>query len=406
MTPETSPTSRRSVLGLLGAAPIAAGLLTAGQPAQASVSRSIPSDLRSGGKFDRFVADRAAKDLFSGVVLLAYRGRPVLRRAFGMANKASSAPNRLDTRFDLASVTKTFTAVAVAQLAQQGKIAFHEKLGAYLQGFPAEIGQTVTIHQLLTHTSGIGRPAVGTEPPTRPEWDTIKKVWDGTAKAIRALPLQFTPGTQYRYSNDGFFLLGEIVAAVSGQSYYDYVREQIFTPAQMAHSDFFTKPQVTADRAIARPYMSQPSGSRIDFTTSDFFPFVGGPHRGAYSTGTLRDVHRFNASYGNGAGGVVSTTHDVSAFQRAFTRGKLLPPSLQQVLAQGSAGGGGQQGPGLCGGKLEGQMPGGSAPGLTALTFASADGRTQFAMSVTLNTADTRRVVPAKAVEAVLCPAT
>lgn len=330
MTHETSTsrTSRRSVLGLLGAAPIAAGLLTAGQPAhaEASASRLIPADLRVGGKFDRFIADRAAKDLFSGVVLLAYRGRPVLRRTYGMANKASSAPNRLDTRFDLASVTKTFTAVAVAQLAQQGKIAFHEKLGAYLQGFPAEIGQTVTVHQLLTHTSGIGRPAVGTEPPTRPEWNTIQKVWDGTAKAIRALPLQLTPGTQYRYSNDGFFLLGEIVAAVSGQSYYDYVRQHIFTPAKMTHSGFFTKTQVTADRTIARPYATQPSGSRADFTTSDFFPFVGGPHRGAYATAT--DLLAFARALRN-------STLLGPAYAELITTGKMImPPSEQQGLTR------------------------------------------------------------------------
>ncbi|MFI7639743.1 serine hydrolase domain-containing protein [Nonomuraea sp. NPDC049400] len=313
MTHETS-TSRRSVLGLLGAAPIAAGLLTAGQPAQAeaSASGSIPADLRPGGKLDRFVADRAGKDLFSGVVLVAQQGRPVLRRAYGMANKASSVPNRLDTRFDIASVTKTFTAVAVAQLAQQGKIAFQEKLGTYLQGFPAEIGQTVTVHQLLTHTSGVGRPAVGSEPPTRPEWDTVQKVWDGTAKAIRALPLQFTPGSRYRYSNDGFFLLGEIVATVSGRSYYDYVREHVFAPAGMTHSDFFTKSQVTAERTIARPYASQPSGSRVDFTTSDFFPFVGGPHRGAYCTAT-----------------------DLLAFARALRNGTLLGPAYAELITTG-----------------------------------------------------------------------
>lgn len=318
--------SRRSVLGLLAAAPVAAGLITAGQPAQASVSRSIPADLRPGGKFDRFVAERAAKDLFSGVVLLAYQGRPVLRRAYGMADKASSVPNRLDTRFDLASVTKIFTAVAVAQLAQQSKIAFHEKLGTYLRGFPEEIAQTVTVQQLLTHTSGVGRPAVGTEPPTRPEWDTIQKLWDGTAKAIRALPPQFTPGTQFRYSNDGFFLLGEIVAAVSGRSYYDYVRENVFTPAGMSHSDFFTKTQVTADRSIARPYATQPSGPRIDFTTSDFFPFAGGPHRGAYTTAA--DLLAFVRALRDG-------TLLAPAYAELFTTAKtIMPPSEQPGLTR------------------------------------------------------------------------
>ncbi|GII90396.1 serine hydrolase domain-containing protein [Sinosporangium siamense] len=316
MTRESSPprASRRSMLGLLGAAPVAAGLVAAGRPtrAEASASRPAPGELRPGGEFDRFLADRAAKDLFSGVVVLAYRGRPVFRRAYGMANKADSIPNRLQTRFDLASVTKTFTAVAVAQLAERGKIGFHEKLGTYLQGFSPEIGQNVTVHQLLTHTAGVGRPPMGSEPPTRPEWDTVQKVWDGTAKTIRGLPPQFTPGTQYRYSNDGYFLLGEIVATVSGQSYYDYVREHIFKPAGMTHADFSTKPQVIADRDIARPYASRPSGERFDFTTSPVFPFVGLPYRGAYAT----------------AG-------DLLAFAHALRNGKLLGSAYAELITGG-----------------------------------------------------------------------
>ncbi|WP_436775088.1 serine hydrolase domain-containing protein [Yinghuangia sp. YIM S09857] len=299
----TKAPSRRSVLGFLGAAPVAAGLLAAGTDTVAAAvagddARHLPfRDLLPGGRFDRYIAERAAAGQFSGTVLVAHRGRAVLTRSHGMADEARGVANAADTSFDLASMTKSFTGVAVARLAQEGKVAFHEPLGTYLGGFPADVAKA-TVHQLLTHTSGVGRPSKTPErPPGEDEWNSEEDFWQGMAAYLPTLPLRFAPGTQYGYSNDGYFVLGAIVAAVSGQSYYDYVRRNVFAPAGLTDTDFYTRPTVASDRGIAHGYAAQPSGERVDITTTPWLPYVGSPYHGAFSSAP--DLLRFaNALYG------------------------------------------------------------------------------------------------------------
>jgi CubicO group peptidase (beta-lactamase class C family) len=317
----TSMLSRRTALGALAAAPMAAGaLLTASGTVRADTHfdhsrckrppRTVPADLLPGGEFERFVSQRAAQDQFSGNVLLAYRGRPVLIRSYGMANKQLSIPNDADTIFNLASVTKCFTSIAIAQLVQQERVAFYETLGTYLDGFPAEIANTVTVHQLLTHTSGMGdysnSPAVQSG---KKEWNSAAETMDGVMAIIRQSPLLFAPGTRYGYSNSGFFVLGAIVEQVSGQSYFDYIRQHVFAPAEMTRSDFYTRPQVLSCDDIAHPYWTQQSGDRADFTMSEHFGFIGGPADGAYST-----------------------VSDLLSFAGALRAGRLLGPSFTELI--------------------------------------------------------------------------
>jgi CubicO group peptidase (beta-lactamase class C family) len=283
-------TSRRSVLGLLGMAPLVAGGLVTASGSGYAGTDSVPAELRPGGALDRFAADLAARDEFSGALLLTCRGRTVLTRSYGMANKALSISNRPDTIFALASVTKLFTAVSLAQLAQHGKVAYHEKLGTYLDGFPAEIANTVTVHHLLTHTSGFGdhlrMPGFWATAAT---WASADEVMDGTMAFIRRSELSFPPGSETRYSNSGYHLLGAIVAKVSGQSYYDYVREHIFGPAGMRSTDFYTSARWRDDRRFARPYKKQPSGERTDDIAGKVF--LGTPAGDAFST--CVDMDRF-----------------------------------------------------------------------------------------------------------------
>ncbi|MEU7861267.1 serine hydrolase domain-containing protein [Nonomuraea sp. NPDC049141] len=294
------------------------------------------------------------------------------------------------SRFRIGSQSKQMVATVVLQLVEEGKLGLDDTLGGLLPEVAddglVERADEITVRQLIQHTSGIPDWFhKGTS--TAPAFD----VFDFTTyyrpidmvKMTRGWSRTGEPGEKFAYSNTNYTLIGMILEKVTGHTLADELKQRLFRPLGMTRTYQLTKP---------------PEG-------------IKGPHGHGYypdSTGTLRDVHRFNASYGNGAGGVVSTTHDVSAFQRAFTRGKLLPPALQQVITQPPGSGGGQEGPGLCGGTLKGAMPGGSGPGLTALTFASADGRRQLALSVTLKTSDTHTVIPAmiKAVEAVLCPAT
>lgn len=300
----TNPSSRRalgrrSALSLLGAAPLAAYGAFA-SPAAAPASRAaaaglLPPGLLPGGAVDQMLRQQAAENLFSGTVLLADHRGPVLIRAYGLADTQLSTPNTPDTIFGLASVTKAFTGLAVTRLAQQGKLSFDETLGTYLPGFPTQVADTVTIHQLLTHTSGMGdyltdralQGELGSFTSAAEEWDAILTV-------IRQQPLLFQPGSQWGYSNSGFFTLGAVVAQVSGQSYYDYVRQEIFGPAGMTRTGFYTKTELLSSNDVAHPYATQRqngSGPRYDFLESKYASFIGGPDGGAWSTAP--DMLRF-----------------------------------------------------------------------------------------------------------------
>ncbi|RBQ15803.1 hypothetical protein DP939_32820 [Spongiactinospora rosea] len=260
----------------------------------------VPKELRPGGEYDRFIAERAAADRFSGTVLLTHHGRPVLERSYGHADEERAIRNTAGTLFDVASITKCCTAVAIAQLAERGEVAYHEKLGTYLDGFKPEAAGAVTVHHLLTHTSGLDRPG----PPSN--GNSVEEVWNRDLESIRAMAPAFPPGAEFRYSNGGYFLLGAIVAEVSGQSYYDYIRDHVLTPAGMARSGFYTRPQIRADRRIAHRYTTdRQTGRRYDFTESDHLGFIGRPDHGLYCT----------------AG-------ELLAFARALRSDRLIDPSL------------------------------------------------------------------------------
>lgn len=291
---------RRSALGLFGAAPLAASGAfaspVAAAPARhAAAAGLLPPGLLPGGAIDKLIRQQAAQDLFSGTVLLAGHGEPVLLRSYGLADRQLSIPNKPDTIFGLASVTKAFTGVAVTQLAQQGKLGFDETLGTYLPGFPPEVADAVTIHQLLTHTSGMGdyltdralQGQLGSFTSAAEEWDAILAV-------IRQQPLLFPPGSRWGYSNSGFFTLGAVIAQVSGQSYYDYVQRNIFRPAGMTRTGFYTRTGLLSNEDVAHPYATQRqngSGPRYDFLESKYAPFIGGPDGGGWSTAP--DMLRF-----------------------------------------------------------------------------------------------------------------
>ncbi|MFC4117110.1 serine hydrolase domain-containing protein [Nonomuraea zeae] len=324
MTHSTSKPSRRAALGLLGAAPLtASGVLAASGVAEAVAGSArtggIPADLRPGGAFDRYIRDLAAQDLFSGTVVLAHRGRQVLARSYGMADKEKGIPNTTGTIYALASASKPFTGLAVVQLAQQKKIKFYEKVGAYLAGFPAEIAEHVTVHQLLTHTAGMSDPT-----NTTSEGHIFTGVEERTqdiARRARTQELRFTPGTKKEYSSMGYEVLGELVATVSGQPFHEYVREHIFRAAGMADSAYYTRPEWLADARIAHPYMLQEDGSRID----------GVRHLDKGGAGQVKGSNSARAFIGSGGGNGFSTAPDLVRFALAVQRDKLLKRAYTEL---------------------------------------------------------------------------
>ncbi|MGS2741826.1 serine hydrolase domain-containing protein [Sinomicrobium sp. M5D2P17] len=168
-------------------------------------------------------------------VLVTKGGQTVYRKAFGSADLELNVPIRPDMVFKLASITKQFTAVAILQLAEQGKISLQDSLQKFIPDFPSK-DHTITIENLLTHTSGI-KDYMQIDYP-----DPYMERWDFTPKQLidsfRNYPLQFKPGTKYSYSNSGYYLLGYIIQKVSGKSYQSYVQDNILKPLGLDHTYF------------------------------------------------------------------------------------------------------------------------------------------------------------------------
>jgi D-alanyl-D-alanine carboxypeptidase len=227
--------------------------------------------------------DDAQKGLFSGAVLVARNGKPIFSGAYGMANREKQEPNKLATRFRMGSMNKMFTATAIMQLVQAGKIKLDDPLGKYLTDYPnKDVATKVTIHHLLTHTGGTG-DIFG------PEFDSHRlqlRTLDDYIKLYGSRGLAFQPGTQWDYSNYGFILLGKVIEKVSGQSYYDYVHDHIFVPAGMTRTASEPEDVVVADRAIG--YMGMGDASKPNTET---LPYRGTSAGGGYTT--VEDLLRF-----------------------------------------------------------------------------------------------------------------
>lgn len=219
---------------------------------------------------------------FAGAVLLAKNGAPVFEQAYGLADRAKKIPNTLDTRFRLGSMNKMFTAVAIMQLVQAGKIDLQKPFGTYLPEYPnKELAAKVTIHQLLTHTGGTG-DFFG------PEFDKHRlelRTLDDYVKLYGKRGF-VSPQGHYQYSNYGYILLGVVIEKVSGRSYYDYVREHVYAPAGMSSTGSEPEVQPVANRSIG---YTQEGGKEIPNT--DTLPYRGTSAGGGYST--VGDLLRF-----------------------------------------------------------------------------------------------------------------
>ncbi|GHO50426.1 serine hydrolase domain-containing protein [Ktedonospora formicarum] len=308
-----TPITRRRVVQTAGVTSLlAAGGLLAFQGyrsafAAPATTSSLPATLAPGGELDQYVQQLAQQDQFSGTFLLAQRDKPVLLRAYGMANKARHIPNGPQTLYATASIAKSFTATAIAQLAQQQKLTFTDPIGKYLQGFPADIADSVTIHQLLTHTSGMGDFHLAPDYQAKlATWQSAAETLNGLLEIIKQQPLQSTPGTAFSYSNSGYVTLGAIVAHVSGMDYYDYIHQHVFAAAGMSKSRFYTKPQRERRGDIAHPYNSE----HIDISANQ--GFIGEP-----------------------AGDAYTTVEDLLRYSRALQTHHLLNPSFTDLLMTG-----------------------------------------------------------------------
>jgi hypothetical protein len=195
------------------------------------------TDARFVKELKAFMQTLVEADVFSGAVLLAQNGKPIFKQAYGEASKEFHVPNRVDTKFNLGSMNKMFTSVAIAQLVEQGKMSFDDALSSFLPNFPDESSaKKIRIKHLLTHTSGLGN--YFTEEffnASRARFRTV----DDMMKLVKDDSIQFQPGTRWAYSNTGMLVLGKVIEKVTGESYFDYVRKNIYEPAGMINTDCY-----------------------------------------------------------------------------------------------------------------------------------------------------------------------
>jgi CubicO group peptidase (beta-lactamase class C family) len=247
--------------------------------------------------------EQSRADLFSGVVLLAYDGQVLWHEARGLASSEYGVPNRPDTRFNLGSINKLFTRVAIGQLAEKGKLALDDKIEKFLPDYPnPEAAAKVTVRQLLDMTSGIG-DFFGKNYADTPK-DRVRTLND-YLQLFAAEPLIFQPGTNRQYSNGGYIVLGLIIEKVSGESYGDYMRENIYQPAGM---------ESTAHLDADVPATNMASGYTRNWDEKDH---AAEPRRSNLYTRPAR---------GSSAGGGYSRAMDLFKFALALKAGKLLGP--------------------------------------------------------------------------------
>jgi CubicO group peptidase (beta-lactamase class C family) len=187
-----------------------------------------------GARLDTFLSGLAQSGNLRGSVLVARGDTVLLSRGYGVADEASGAPNSATTRFRIGSITKQFTAMAILILQEQGKLRVEGSVCSYLSDCP-DAWRPVTLRHLLTHTSGV--PDY-TNFPDFPSLIGAPATLDQLIARIRSLPLEFTPGARWSYSNSGYILLGAVIERVSGQSYSAFLQDHIFGPLGMGDTGY------------------------------------------------------------------------------------------------------------------------------------------------------------------------
>ena len=245
-------------------------------------------------RIDQVAQSYAKGHKFMGAVLVARGSRVLFSRGYGFADLEWQVPNSPETKFRLGSVTKQFTAACILLLEERGKLKVDDPVKNYVTDAPAAWDK-ITIFHLLTHTSGIPN---FTAFPDYAKLEPFPTTAAELVARFRDKPLEFTPGKKWNYSNSGYVLLGYLIEKASGQTYADFVRQNIFVPLDMKDSGYDSNTAIIPRRA---------SGYRLDSL-------------GCENAGYI------NMTVPNAAGGLYSTTGDLLKWEEALFGGKLLKP--------------------------------------------------------------------------------
>ena len=278
---------RANIVAIFAALPLAA--CAAFVPISARAQAATPDVAR----MEQFIQARVADKSFMGAVLIARGDQVILSKGFGSANLEWNLPNTPDTKFRLGSVTKQFTAAAVLLLAERGKLALEDPIKKHWPDAPAAWDR-ITIYHLLTHTSGI--PNFTNYPEYMQAWKFMPTTAEKTIAYFRDKPLDFAPGERMNYSNSGYVVLGYLVERLSGQSYANFVRENIFRPLGMNDSGYDVNAAILPKRAAG--YTPGPNG--------------------------LANAPYVDMTIPGGAGALYSTTGDLLRWTQGLYGGKVL----------------------------------------------------------------------------------
>jgi CubicO group peptidase (beta-lactamase class C family) len=236
-------------------------------------------------KADAQAAAYFQQDRFQGSVLVAKGGKILLSKGYGMANEEHEVPNKGNTKFRLGSITKQFTAVSILQLQEKGKLNVQDSITKYIPNSP-EAWKPVTIHHLLSHTGGVPSYTSMAEYGKRMREDSSKPL-EFIAR-FKDKPLDFAPGSKHAYSNSGYFLLGVIIEQVSGKSYEQYLRENIFDKVDMQDSGYDWDYKILKNRATG--YDRDADGKHRNAPYLD----MGQPYAAGSLYSTVEDLYRWD----------------------------------------------------------------------------------------------------------------
>lgn len=281
----------------LGVFLVSLALVTCGGLAVTVTPAAPPVLYGPAARIDELLSSSTEEEAFTGAVLVAQNGEILFSQGYGMADRGMNVPNTSYTKFRIASITKQFTAMAILQLQDQGRLKVRDRICPYLVECPA-LWQDITIHHLLTHTSGIP------DWTDFPEYPTIRALptapWQ-TIGLFKDKPLDFSTGESWSYSNSGYDVLGYIIEQVSGQSYETFLQQNIFEPLHMTNTGYEYD-----ERGLAKGY----TGRHSTWIPADYID-MSGPYA---------------------ASGLYSTVEDLYLWDQALYTERLIPQELLDLM--------------------------------------------------------------------------